>query len=71
MEGRDLPVLILVSNKIKRTKVAGSARQPGVFLYRSKERHQRKDLRCAGHFLCGRVGVFTVLVYEGIREASL
>jgi hypothetical protein len=28
---------------------AGPGRQPGYFLYWSKESNQRKDLRCAGH----------------------
>ena len=51
LAGRDPPVLPFISNIRIKLKTAGPGRQPGGFLCRSKESHQRKDLRCAGH-LC-------------------
>ena len=41
-------------------RIAGVARQPSDFLYRSKESNQRNDLRCAGHLCLRECGVFAV-----------
>jgi hypothetical protein len=38
-----------LKTKNSKLKFAGPGRQPGSFLYWSKERNQRKDLRRAGH----------------------
>ena len=49
---REPPVLILNFGTILKLNTAGPARQPGVFLCWSKERHQRKDQRGACICVC-------------------